>query len=310
MGCKQSKLAGRIQPVGPASVKTDNSKRNGREFDIDHKSGKKIRKSKSQNSKQFGSSVSLDDDRSIADSDRGFSATSKLSKKSGDSGLEADYAFVITEDSDPDKVQQIEQEFCQNENLELTLNGTQCPVRTSAKDRERMEEAMILQSLREEGLITKQQKVSTNYATFEIVAADTTGDIRPPPRLEKLERRRKKKKILTEEEIKEKLERAERRKRKKEEERLNKIKDLEKSNTNNCLELFMVSQKQKEETVNKKLDTAAENKEKKLRELREKQLERERRAERVRQRKQLALLEKQGLMEEDSNIPRGNELEF
>lgn len=118
MGCKQSKLAGRIQPVGQASVKTDNSKRNGREFDVDHKSGKKIRKSKSQNSKQFGSSVSLDDDRSIADSeDRGFSATSKFSKKSGDSGLEADYAFVITEDSDPDKVQQIEQEFCGNENL-------------------------------------------------------------------------------------------------------------------------------------------------------------------------------------------------
>lgn len=72
----------------------------------------------------------------------------------------------------------------------------------------------------------------------------------------------------------------------------------------------MVAQKQKEETVNKKLDTAAENKEKKIREMREKQLERERRAERVRQRKQLALLEKQGLMEEDSNIPRGNELEF
>lgn len=123
MGCKQSKLAGRIQPVGPASVKTDNSKRNGREFDVDHKSGKKIRKSKSQNSKQFGSSVSLDDDRSIADSeDRGFSATSKFSKKSGDSGLEADYAFVITEDSDPDKVQQIEQEFCGNENLGKSIH--------------------------------------------------------------------------------------------------------------------------------------------------------------------------------------------
>lgn len=93
------------------------------------------------------------------------------------------------------------------------MNGTPCPVRTSAKDRERMEEAMILQSLREEGLITKQQKASTNYATFEIVAVDSTGEIRPPPRLEKLERRRKKKKILTEEEIKEKLEKAERRKR-------------------------------------------------------------------------------------------------
>lgn len=76
-----------------------------------------------------------------------------------------------------------------------------------------MEESMILQSLREEGLITRPKRESTNFATFEIVAANTLPDIRPPPRLEKLERRRKKKKQLTEDEIKEKLERAERRKR-------------------------------------------------------------------------------------------------
>jgi len=117
MGCKQSKLGGRIQPVGPASVKKDNTKRTRGEFDIEYKTGKKIRKTKSQNSKLFGSSVSLDDDRSLADSERGFSASSKFSKKSGDSGLEADYGFIITEDSDPDKVRKIEEEFHQNENL-------------------------------------------------------------------------------------------------------------------------------------------------------------------------------------------------
>ena len=117
MGCKQSKLGGRIQPVGPASVKKDNTKRTRGEFDIEYKTGKKIRKTKSQNSKLFGSSVSLDDDRSLADSERGFSASSKFSKKSGDSGLEADYGFIITEDSDPDKVRKIEEEFNQNENL-------------------------------------------------------------------------------------------------------------------------------------------------------------------------------------------------
>jgi hypothetical protein len=77
------------------------------EFDIEYKTGKKIRKTKSQNSKLFGSSVSLDDDRSLADSERGFSASSKFSKKSGDSGLEADYGFIITEDSDPDKVRAV-----------------------------------------------------------------------------------------------------------------------------------------------------------------------------------------------------------
>lgn len=117
MGCKQSKLGGRIQPVGPASVKKDNTKRTRGEFDIEYKTGKKIRKTKSQNSKLFGSSVSLDDDRSLADSERGFSASSKFSKKSGDSGLEADYGFIITEDSDPDKVRKIEEEFNQDENL-------------------------------------------------------------------------------------------------------------------------------------------------------------------------------------------------
>lgn len=117
MGCKQSKLGGRIQPVGPASVKKDNTKRTRGEFDIEYKTGKKIRKTKSQNSKLFGSSVSLDDDRSLADSERGFSASSKFSKKSGDSGLESDYGFIITEDSDPDKVRKIEEEFYQNENL-------------------------------------------------------------------------------------------------------------------------------------------------------------------------------------------------
>lgn len=70
----------------------------------------------------------------------------------------------------------------------------------------------------------------------------------------------------------------------------------------------MEMQKQKEETVHKKLDTAAENKEKKLQELKAKQLERERRAEKVRQRKQLALMEKEG--QEESAIPIGNQLEF
>lgn len=117
MGCKQSKLAGRIQPVGPARDKTDNTKKNRREIQIDDKTGKKIRKTKSQTSKGFGSSESLDEDRSLADSERGFSAQSKISKQSGDSGLEADYAFVITEESHPDQVRAVENEFNNNDNL-------------------------------------------------------------------------------------------------------------------------------------------------------------------------------------------------
>jgi len=73
---------------------------------------------------------------------------------------------------------------------------------------------MIMQSLREEGLITKPQKHTQAGTAFEIIdVANQDGVIRPPPRLAKLERRRKKKKILTEDEIREKLEKAERRKK-------------------------------------------------------------------------------------------------
>lgn len=76
-----------------------------------------------------------------------------------------------------------------------------------------MQEAMILQALREEGLITRSQGQGASGMSFEITSKDLPPLSRPPPRLAKLEKRRKKKKQLTEEEIREKLERAERRKR-------------------------------------------------------------------------------------------------
>lgn len=95
---------------------------------------------------------------------------------------------------------------------DLGISGVAIPVRTSAKDRERMQEAMIMQALREEGLITRPQGQGASGLSFEITAEGAMMK-RPPPRLEKLEKRRKKKRALTEEEIREKLERAERRKR-------------------------------------------------------------------------------------------------
>lgn len=75
-----------------------------------------------------------------------------------------------------------------------------------------MQEAMIMQALREEGLITRPQGQGASGFSFEITAEGAMMK-RPPPRLEKLEKRRKKKRALTEDEIREKLERAERRKR-------------------------------------------------------------------------------------------------
>ena len=95
------------------------------------------------------------------------------------------------------------------------MTGVQCGTRNSAKDRTRLEEAQIMQSLREEGLISKPKAQSAGGMCFEIVDLSGDGAPKPPPRLEKLamERRRKKQKVLTEDEIREKLERAERRRK-------------------------------------------------------------------------------------------------
>lgn len=300
MGCKQSKI--KVQPVGPAKESRDNRNlARGEsliEYEIDDRTGNKKRLNKSKSKKSFGSNVSLDDERSTADSDRGFSATSKTSKNSNDSGLGDDYGHIITEDSNPDAVAQIEGEFGdERDDLDLGIVGTAVVPRASAKDRERLEEAMVMQALREEGLIARQTAQSNGGMSFDIMADGEA--IRPPPRLAKLERR-KKKKTLTEEDIRKKLEKAERRKKRKEQERLEKIKEKEKSNPNAALDKFAQLQKEKEEQVYQKMDTVTENKEKRLMEIREKIRKREEHAALVRKRKELAKLEA-GLNEQENN---------
>ncbi|XP_061192756.1 reticulocyte-binding protein homolog 2a-like [Saccostrea echinata] len=317
MGCKHSKGAIRIQPVGPAEIRRDNSKLKkcnsdmNIEVDPSRRAGKKsaMRRTKSQKSTGShltASCASLDSQLSYTDSPRGQSATSKVSKHSTDSGLGEEYAHVITEFSPESDIQKIEEEFRENEGLDLGISGTAIPVRTSAKDRERMQEAMIMQALREEGLIARPQAQGASGVSFEITE-DGAMMRRPPPRLEKLEKRRKKKRALTEDEIKEKLERAERRKRRKEQERLEKIKEKERTNPNDALEAFAQMQKEKEEQVNKKLDSVSDKREKMLKERQERQKERQRRAELVRQRKQMASMEAND--QEDDVIPTGNQLD-
>ena len=124
MGCKQSKP--RIQPVDPADVVHYNinikkTKSEVSEYSIDEHTGNKFKKnnkkskSGNKNKRTLGSNVSIDDERSLQDSERGTSATSKFSAASGDSGLggydNGTYNTMITEDSDPDKVRQIEETF-------------------------------------------------------------------------------------------------------------------------------------------------------------------------------------------------------
>ena len=99
---------------------------------------------------------------------------------------------------------------------ELGVTGTQLPTRNSAKDKARLEESMVLQKLRDEGLISKPAAEKSGGVSFEIFEVKSTANsdqralpALPPLKLAKLEKRRKKKKSLTEEEIKEKLQRAE-----------------------------------------------------------------------------------------------------
>ncbi len=100
--------------------------------------------------------------------------------------------------------------------------GKACPQRYSAKDKERMEEQMILAKLREEGLIQRPMSHSAGGMAFEVVVdmeADRPYDPfaipsprRPPVRLAKLEKRKKKKR-LTQQDIQAKLQKAEQRRK-------------------------------------------------------------------------------------------------
>lgn len=309
MGCKQSRQV-KVQPVGPketdkAKLRKCMSDNDPIEYDIDERSKRRDRNRRKKQKKSLGSNDSLDDDVSLG-SDRGGSAGSKGSKKSDDSGLdmgEENHGF-ITEYSDPDKVKEIESNFKERDGLDLGITGTQLPTRNSAKDKARLEESMVLQKLRDEGLISKPAAEKSGGVSFEIFEVNSGQRALPslpglpPLKLAKLEKRRKKKKSLTEEEIKEKLQRAEQRRKKKEQARLEKIKEMDKTDQTAALESFAEYQKKKEETVTQKIQTVNDNRERRLREVKEKAKERERRREEVRRRKQLR---KEMAMQEGEN---------
>ncbi|KAH9523712.1 hypothetical protein Btru_040708 [Bulinus truncatus] len=272
------------------------------EYELDSE-GKKIPKEKNKLQLHRGkSSQSIGDHRLLQDGERGFSATSKASADSGLGLGGDDYTYgqdlgenIITEYSKEDEVRKVEKSFVERDNLDLGVTGVQVPTRLKPMQAVRQDEATILQSLLEEGLIAKPTTESSGGVRFDIVTKDSfdfPGLPRPPPRqLEKLEMRRKKKRVLTEEEIKEKLERAEKRRKNREEEKITRIKTLEKSDALSALENFEHYKKEKEEQQNQKMDTVADNREKKLNEIKEKLKERERRAIEVRRRKQKVLEE-------------------
>lgn len=102
MGCNSSK--NKINIVGEAPTKSNNV------------SGTTPRAGGSTRRPKSGSQRSLGGDSLL--SDRGNSATSKVSKHTMDSGYEdTDYKQVITEESDPNRVKEIEETFAEPSGL-------------------------------------------------------------------------------------------------------------------------------------------------------------------------------------------------
>ncbi|ELU18859.1 hypothetical protein CAPTEDRAFT_210333 [Capitella teleta] len=240
----------------------------------------------------WGSQTSLGSNTS-GDGRRGVSASSKASHHSMDSGFAdtTEYKHVVTEFSEADKIRQVEDCFQTPRDLDLTLSGTACPQRTSAKNKERLNEQRVMAALREEGLIARPVSMAPKGLAFEIIT-ESAGmfavNRKPPPRLEKLEKRRKKKKPLTQEQIQAKLLRAEERKKEREQQRLAKIQSLAKSDVQNALESFAVRQQEQEESHKTKEEQAAENRERRMKDVRDKLKAKQEHAEAVRRRKKMA----------------------
>ncbi|KAF8790361.1 uncharacterized protein LOC129960799 [Argiope bruennichi] len=218
--------------------------------------------------------------------------SSKSSSSSWDSGvyeLEDDYSHVITENSDPGKVREVDNEFVPNEDLELILVGKACPARLSARDRDMMEQQTILQVLREEGLIVRPPSRAVGGIRFELIAAQNalsnqSSSIRKLPPLSIRKKHKEKKAELTHEEIQQKLMQAEERRKKRTEEKLNKLATKDRQEIQTIAEQQAEINRQK---LNKKLQIKAESREKYLNEMQEKLKAREEHAQKVRERKKM-----------------------
>ncbi|XP_067126206.1 stathmin-2-B-like [Centruroides vittatus] len=216
----------------------------------------------------------------------GFSSNSCQSAVSSDSGvyeLDEQYAHIVTEHSDPIKVQKVHREFQPMDNLELLVEGRACPRKLSPKDRDRLEQKEIMQKLREEGLIFRPASRATGGLTFELVDENQYQTIRRLPPI--LRQPKKKKKELTYEEITKKLEKAEKRRKEREEERLSKLatKDrIDQVSTAVAQQAELQRLKQSE-----KMEASARSREQHLQELRKKLRAKEEHANKVRKRKQM-----------------------
>ncbi|GIY74651.1 uncharacterized protein CDAR_532751 [Caerostris darwini] len=217
--------------------------------------------------------------------------SSKSSSSSWDSGvceLEEEYSYVITENSDPRKVREVDNGFIPKEDLELVVEGKACPARLSARDRDLLQQQTILEVLREEGLIVRPPSKAVGGIRFELVSAQSSFSDQFPStlKLPPIVLQKKKKLELTHEEILQKLIQAEERRKKRTEEKLSKIA------TKDRQEIQTIAEKQAEinrQKLEKKLQIKTESREKYLNEVQEKLKAREQHAKKVRERKKMLL---------------------
>jgi len=205
---------------------------------------------------------------SITSQERGGSATSKISRHSGDSGFD-------------DEEEQRQRDALLRRPLPLL----------SSKSEQRVEEKQLLETLHEEGLIQRPIGRGAFSVSFEVMSEFDATVRRPPPRLAKLECRKKRKKPLTADEIKQKLDQAELRRKEVEQQRLDKIHSLHRAD---LLPAIESTQRQEGEQGagdgKSKAELVAENRERKLREKLERLKAKEAHAEAVRQRKLAVLM--------------------
>ncbi|XP_054721813.1 uncharacterized protein LOC129231508 [Uloborus diversus] len=218
-----------------------------------------------------------------------LSTKSNASSDSGNYDLEDDYSYIITENSDPEKVQEVNNQFVPNDDLELIIVGKACPRKLSSKDKERLEQQAVLEMLREEGLIVRPPSKAVGGLRFELVSSQQfpnngSSSLRRLPPIAVRKKHKKKKKPLTYEEIQLKLIKAEERRKRKTEEKLSKIptKPLHEIQAN--VEQQIEQNRQK---LEEKLQAKSMSREQHLNEVQEKIKAREEHANKVRRRKQM-----------------------
>lgn len=94
------------------------------------------------------------------------------SNDSGYDEYDEEYSHIITESSSPELVQKVERDFRPVDLPELlVITGRACTRILSGYQKNKAEEAKILSSLREEGLLAKPKIKTTGGMSFEVVDA-------------------------------------------------------------------------------------------------------------------------------------------